>query len=172
VSAPCLAQAPPSGPYRSPSELIPYGEAPHVKEHRIGKTGAEETSALILCDGDEVMTALTDFAKRHHRGVAYFTAIGAVHDAKVGWFDPGRKQYKVIDVDGQVEVVSLVGDIGDVDGRPVVHAHAVLGGASGEVKGGHLIHAIASPTLEVFISTGRAVLEKKPDAASGITLFQ
>jgi hypothetical protein len=56
--------------------------------------------------------------------------------------------------------------------RPVVHAHVVLGDRDGGTKGGHLMHAVASPTVEIFITTGAAVLNKEPDAASGMTLFK
>lgn len=53
-----------------------------------------------------------------------------------------------------------------------MHAHVVLGDRDGGTKGGHLMHAVASPTVEIFITTGAAVLNKEPDAASGMTLFK
>jgi predicted DNA-binding protein with PD1-like motif len=158
--------------YLAPSAVVPYGAALSVKEHRVSSTGGEETYSLILSSGDEVLTALTDFAKRHTVVDAHFIAIGAVHDVKVGWLDLDRKEYKVIPVQGQVEVLSLIGDIGVAGAKPIVHAHAVLGLPDGSTRGGHLMHAVASPTLEVFITTSKVPLNKAPDPATGMTLFQ
>ena len=42
----------------------------------------------------------------------------------------------------QVEVISLVGDIGLVNRKPVVHAHGVVGLEDGTTRGGHIISAI------------------------------
>ncbi len=159
--------------YLPPSAVVPYGTAPHATEHLVSSAGTGKTYSLILHAGDEVLTALTEFAKRHSVSAAHFTAIGAVHDVKFGWLDIERKEYKVLHMDSQVEVLSLIGDIGVVDGsRPVVHAHVVLGDRDGGTHGGHLMHAVASPTVEIFITTGTAVLNKEPDAASGMTLFK
>jgi predicted DNA-binding protein with PD1-like motif len=52
-----------------------------------------------------------------------------------------------------------------------VHAHLVFGRSDGHTIGGHLIHAITSPTLEVFVTTFPERLGKKPDPQSGLQLF-
>jgi len=41
----------------------------------------------------------------------HFTAIGAVNGATLGWFDPQRKMYKKIPIQGQHEVIGMSGDI-------------------------------------------------------------
>lgn len=125
IAAPSVfADTPLSFEYLDPLKVVPYGSAPRAKEYLIDSHGDQESYSLILYQGDEVFTALTDFAKRHNVGSAHFTAIGAVHDVKIGWLDLNRKQYKIIPVPGQVEVLSLIGDVGVTEGSgPVVHAH-------------------------------------------------
>lgn len=174
ISTPlAAADAASSFDYLDPPKVLPYDSAPRAKEHLLGSSEAQETYSLILYQGDEVFTAITEFAKRHQVGSAHFTAIGAVHDVKVGWLDLNRKQYKIIPVPGQVEILSLIGDVGVVAGSgPVVHAHLTCGLTTGEARGGHLVHAVTSPTVEVFITVHKTQLNKVPDSASGMTIFQ
>lgn len=69
-------------------------------------------------------------------------------------------------VGGQAECVGLIGDIGRVDGKPALHVHGSVAGADGAVKGGHLLSAVASPTLEVFVTEAAFPLHKREDQAS------
>jgi len=40
-----------------------------------------------------------------------FTAIGALNGATLAWFDSQRKMYRTIPIKGQVEMISMIGDI-------------------------------------------------------------
>ncbi len=160
--------------YLSRAQLKPSGAAPGA-QHRLLATrpdGSKEY-ALVLARGDEVMTALGDFARAEQITAASFTAIGAVHNAEVGWFDFSKQQYKAMRFDEQLEVLSLIGDIGvSEEGQATVHAHATLGRESGRSLGGHLIAATVSPTLEVFVSSYPQALKKQRDTKDDVELFQ
>src|SRR6202162_4324 len=52
---------------------------------------------------------------------------GALDGATLGWFDPQRKMYKKIPINGQHEVIGMSGDIALYQGKPVVHTHMVVG---------------------------------------------
>lgn len=71
----------------------------------------ERTFALILDSGDEVISALEAFANEHSLTASRITAIGAFSSATLGYFNWDIKEYERIEVDEQVEVLSLVGDI-------------------------------------------------------------
>jgi uncharacterized protein len=160
--------------YLPRSELTPSGAAPGA-QHRLLATRADGSKefALVLARGDEVMTALSDFARAEHVTAATFTAIGAVRFAEVGWFDFGRQKYKAMRHDEQLEVLSLLGDIGaGADGGATVHAHATLARESGRAFGGHLISASVWPTLEVFVTTYPQPLKKLRDPQDDVELFQ
>ncbi|MEI9954364.1 MAG: PPC domain-containing DNA-binding protein [Pseudomonadota bacterium] len=170
----CTHQHEPVVRYLSRAELKPSGAAPGA-QHRLVATRADGSKeyALVLARGDEVMSALSDFARAEQVTAASFSAIGAVRDAEVGWFDFGKQQYKAMRRDDQVEVLSLLGDIGVAeDGKAVVHAHATLGRESGRSFGGHLISATVSPTLEVFVTTYPQPLKKQRDTKDDVELFQ
>lgn len=128
-------------------------------------------TVLIFETGDEVVSTLTAFAKKHHTAAAHFTAIGAFSDAGLGYFDLQTKDYLKNQVNEQVEVVSLIGDIALDSGEPKVHAHVVIGKKNGAAMGGHLLEAHVHPTLELFLQDSGEQLKRKFDRESGLALI-
>jgi hypothetical protein len=128
-------------------------------------------TVLIFDTGDEVVSTLTQFAKENHIGGAHFTAIGAFSDAGLGYFDLQKKDYLKNQVNEQVEVVSLIGDIALDKGEPKVHAHVVVGKRNGSAMGGHLLEAHVRPTLEVMLQESGEQLKRKFDPESGLALI-
>lgn len=126
---------------------------------------------LIFDTGDEVVSTLTTFAKDHHIGAAHFTAIGAFSDAGLGYFDLKKKDYLKNQVNEQVEVISLVGDIALDKGQPKVHAHVVCGKKNGAAMGGHLLEAHVRPTLELVLEPSGGQLKRIFDPESGLALI-
>lgn len=157
--------------YISPSQSGPHGSAPGmwVKVLSSGKGPAEY--AVIFRDGDDPYAGLTQFAAQHHIHSAHFTAIGAFRDARLGFYDADRKMFRVIPIDTQVEVVSLIGDIAELDGKPAVHMHCVVSFPDGHTLGGHFLSAHVRPLLEVFVTADPVTLQKKHDAATGLSLM-
>ena len=118
------------------------------------------------------MAGLASFAEANSIAAAHFTAIGAFSHAILGYFDWEVRDYSRIAVNEQVEVVTLTGDIALAEGRPKVHAHAVLGRRGGVTTGGHLFGGYVRPTLEVVLTRSPKHLERRYDAASGIALIR
>ena len=134
--------------------------------------GETRTWALIFDRGDEVVRELTDFAKREALGAAHLSAIGALRDVTLGFFDPERKEYRRIPVREQVEVLSLLGDIAlDDHDDPKVHAHIVVGTSDGTARGGHLLEGHVWPTLELILTEPPQHLRRRPDPDSGLALI-
>lgn len=128
---------------------------------------------LVLDPGEEAFNAITDFANREAITGASVTAIGAFSQAKVGWFDLAKKQYKPIGVSEQCEVLSLLGDLAEGDdGKASLHLHAVLGLKDGTVRGGHLLSGTVQPTLEVTIAETSAHLRRRKREDLGIALIK
>jgi len=142
-----------------------------MKAKVLKRDGGQTTWVLVFDRGDQVVTTLTTFARQHTVGAAHFTAIGAFSGAKLGYFRRETKDYKEIPVDGQVEVLSLIGDIALDKGEPKVHAHAVLGTADGTARGGHLLEATVWPTLEVVLTQAPSHLRRKIDPDVGLALI-
>ncbi len=95
---------------------------------------------LVRLDhGADIVSQISEAAasERIHTGV--FSIIGALTDAQIAFYDQESHEYHELMVDEPVELVSCTGNISTKDGKPFVHAHAVLAGLEGECRGGHLI---------------------------------
>jgi predicted DNA-binding protein with PD1-like motif len=155
----------------SPARPIPVGLAPGMEVKLVSEKAGEQVYAVIFSRGDEVLSGLTDFAIKYKITAAHFTGIDAIKDATVGWLDLDAKAYHPIHVNQQVEVLSMMGNVATFNGKPVVHAHLVLGKRDGSTVGGHLWEAHVNPTLEVFVSVDPEPLKKKLDEASGMKVI-
>ena len=132
-----------------------------MKFTELGKSG--RTFQVTMRKGDEIASGLTEFAEQNHIKTAHFTAIGAIDSGTLGWFDPDKRAYKKIAISSEAEILSLTGNITLQNGKPVVHAHCVVGFGDGSTKGGHLVEARISLTLQAFVvddSVGEQGAEK------------
>ena len=158
--------------YLPPSEAGPHGTAPGMQVKQLSYADGQKDYAVIFRPGDEPYAGLTQFAAQYHIQSAHFTAIGGFKDARLAWFDLDRKMFRVIPIDQQVEVVSLVGDIALLDGKPQVHMHCVVAYPDGTTRGGHILGAHVSPLLEVFVTADPVKLAKQHDPATGLTRIE
>jgi predicted DNA-binding protein with PD1-like motif len=132
-----------------------------------------KTFVLIFQTGDEILTELKRFASEQKLAGSSFKAIGALSRAKVGWFNWETKKYEIAaELNEQVELLSLIGDIAIADGKPQVHAHMIVGRRDGTAHGGHLMEAIVRPTCELVLTENPAHLQKQIDPESGVALIR
>jgi predicted DNA-binding protein with PD1-like motif len=158
--------------YTLPGPVTNLGRAPGLQTRLISENpSGERTYAVIFAKGDEIMSGLTEFAVREKLVAGHFTAIGALESARFGWFDRAESAYRDIPIDHQVELISLIGDMGVVNGAPQIHAHGAVGFPDGQVHGGHMLEAVVWPTLELFFTAYRTPLIKTRDAETNLFLF-
>src|SRR5882672_4170379 len=119
--------------YIAPPDAGPKGKAPRMKVQLLNPGEPTKQYAVIFYEGDEAFSGLLEFAQQYHVTSAHFTAIGAVNGATLGWFDPQRKMYKKIPIQGQHEVIGMSGDIALYQGKPVVHTHMLVGESDGTI---------------------------------------
>lgn len=158
--------------YTAPGPVTNLGRAPGLQSRLMAENAnGERTYAVIFAKGDEIMSGLTEFAVREKLVAGHFSAIGALESARFGWFDRAQKAYRNIPIDHQVELISLIGDVGLVNGAPQIHAHGAVGSPDGQVRGGHVLEAIVWPTLELFFTAYRTPLIKTHDSETSLSLF-
>ena len=131
-----------------------------------------KTFALVFDKDDEVREGLLEFANTNRLADAQITAIGALSEVTLGYFDRQQKNYKKIPLKEQVEVLSLTGNIVQNDGRPSLHAHIVVGRADGTAHGGHLLGGRVWPTLEMIVSESPVHLRRSRDEETGLALIR
>jgi predicted DNA-binding protein with PD1-like motif len=160
-----------SSEYVAPSETAPKGKAPRMQVLLLSAEEPTRQFAVIFYAGDEAFSGLLEFAEKYHVTSAHFTAIGAVNGATLGWFDPRRKMYKKIAIDGQHEVIGMSGDIALYEGKPVVHTHMVVAAPDGTTRAGHVLSAYVAPTLEVMVTVDPVPMRKRFDPETDLTLI-
>jgi|SRR5579875_1971241 len=126
---------------------------------------------LRLMPDEEVMATLLQFVNDERIFGAYFMAFGAFSRVQLRYFDVATRQYRNNEVDRQVEVVSLLGNVSLSDGKPMIHMHATVGDALGHSDSGHIGEGIVRPTLEVFLTQIGGELHRTKDEASGLELL-
>ena len=132
-----------------------------------------KTFILVFETGDELAKGLLAFAENEQLSAASFKAVGALSSVRLGWLSWESKKYEPsVALDEQVELLSLVGDVALRDGKPVVHAHAVIGKKDGTAHGGHLLEAHIRPTCEVVLTESPTQLQKFIDPESGVALIR
>lgn len=95
---------------------------------------------LLWCldHGSEIVASISDLAERLEVRCGTVTAIGALTEATLGFYDQEAHEYRTITIDRPMEIAGIVGNISIRDGRPFLHAHATLADSKGNVMGGHL----------------------------------
>ena len=135
-----------------------------------GKRG-ERLFVLRLAEKEEVESSLLRFAEENVITAAEITGIGALSDVVLGFFDLDRRDYHENRVAEQVEVLSLIGNLAEFEGRPKLHAHIVVGKRDGTAMGGHLMKGHVRPTLELIVTEAPAHLTRKTDPGTGLALL-
>jgi predicted DNA-binding protein with PD1-like motif len=157
--------------YVAPSQAVPKGRAPRMQVQLLSGEGATKEYGVIFGKGDEAVSGLVEFAEKYRITSAHFSAIGALNGATLAWFDRQRKMYKKIPIHGQVEVIGMSGDIALYHGEPVVHTHMIVGTADGTTRGGHVLDAYVSPTLEAIVTVDPIAMQKRFDPETDLTLI-
>jgi hypothetical protein len=142
-----------------------------MKATLLSETNGQRQWCLIFDPGDEVMAELKRFAAAEHLSAAHFTGIGAFERVTVAWFDLQSRKYRPIEINEQVEVLSLIGDVAESEGKPAVHAHICVAKRDGSAHGGHLQQGLVRPTLEVMVAESPAHLRKSFRPEFGIALI-
>lgn len=133
-----------------------------------------KTFVLVFQTGDELASALSRFATEQSLSAASFKAVGGFSSVRLAWFNWESKKYEPsVTLDEQVELLSLLGNVAlaQAEGKPVVHAHAIIGKRDGTAHGGHLLEARVRPTCELFLTESPASLQKFPDRESGLAFI-
>lgn len=139
----------------------------------IHEQAGQRTFVLVLATGEEVMGTLTNFAKKERIGAAQVSAIGALSDVELRYFDWDAKDYHKNVINEQVEVASMLGDVAvSPEEQPSLHLHVVLGRRDGSALAGHLGSAHVRPTLEVILQESPAHLRKVFDPESRLALIR
>ncbi len=134
--------------------------------------GIERVFVGRLERGTDVLKELTRIVEREGIRSGAIFLIGSLDRVNVGFFDESRGEYLSVSGEGFYELVSGVGNISWMDGKPVVHIHISASRHDGDLKLGHLLEGnIASLTVEYVIFAFDFDLGRKFDEKTGLNLL-
>lgn len=111
-------------------------------------------------------------AAEHGVRAAVVTAIGSLKRAALGFYDGRKREYKRVEVDRPLELVSCSGIVSVVDGETHVHLHAVVSDVNSLAFGGHVLEGCeVSFTVEGTLLKVKGVKLARARAESDLMLF-
>lgn len=137
----------------------------------IGLTGRKDYLVGLRKDAD----LLSEIGRRVGEldiSAATFTAIGAVQNAEIAYYDQGVKEYVTQSLPDPMEMVSCTGNVAwkADSSEMVVHAHAVFGRRDGSLVGGHVVSATLFAG-ELHLVSAAERLVRRFDRETGLHLL-
>jgi len=124
--------------------------------------------------GEDLLAELNGFCKQNNIRLGVFNLIGAVRNAKLGYYDQEKKSYTgCVELNKKLEISSCIGNVSIKDGEIMVHAHITLADMNGSAFGGHLMPGTEIFAAEFFIQElTETELVRGKDERTGLPLWQ
>lgn len=127
---------------------------------------------LRLDKGEEVFEKLLLFASENNVTAATFNVIGASQEVVLAYYDLPKKEYLDHTLAEDLEIVSVTGNVGIMDNKPIIHAHGVFSNKKLQTYGGHIKKLVVSATCEVTLTKLDGELTRDFDEETGFNLLQ
>ena len=125
-----------------------------------------------LESGERVAETLLRLLRSEDIGYAVVSGLGAVSQVRLSYWNAQSRQYEAHELEEQMEVVSLTGNVTLREGEPFLHLHVGLGRQDLSVLGGHFNDAVAHPTLEIWLQPENEPVPRVADETSGLALME
>lgn len=121
---------------------------------------------------EEFMTSLQDFCTKKGIKAGFFSGLGACDQVSLSWYNLETKKYEIEEIDENLEIASLTGNISVVDAKPFAHTHGVFGKRDLSTIAGHVNSMRISATCEVLLHVLPGSIERKYDEETGLKLME
>lgn len=124
-----------------------------------------------LYEDEDLLEAIASVSKQAKISAGFFTLIGTLKKAKIGFYRDGN--YEPIEIFGPLEVVSCIGNISLKEKMPIAHAHLVVSDEKGQTFGGHTLPGcLISVTGELMLVEASGMkLERRFDEKTRLNLW-
>jgi len=136
------------------------------------KTSEFSGGFLVRLDrGEEVAAKLEAFLASEGIRAGTVSGLGGIRNVELGFFDLSSKTYRRETFPGNWELVLYTGNITLVEGRPFIHAHAVVSGPDFKPRAGHFFGAEVAVTGEFIVTPADWSVERSRDPQTGLKLM-
>ncbi len=131
-----------------------------------------ETQYLVRLEkGEKLVSTITEFAKKENIKTGEIQGIGAVKDALISYYLPAKKSYIEKKMNGDYEILSLLGSFALNDGKSIPHLHISLSDENFNAFGGHLIECHITGTVEIYITPSDITVNRKHDDETNLMIW-
>lgn len=131
-----------------------------------------KTYVLRLNKDEDLLGQLTEYCNEKEIDAAEITALGAVTEATIGFYDQDEEFYVETDVNKPMEIIQATGNVSHLDGERFVHMHGTFAEEDGEVHAGHLVEGCNVFAGEAIIKELEGPkLDRVNDPETGLTLW-
>ncbi|MBU6321403.1 MAG: DNA-binding protein [Patescibacteria group bacterium] len=127
---------------------------------------------LNLERGEELFATLLGWAAQEGIQSATCTGLGAADRLELAYYHLGEKRYERHEVGEEVEILSLVGNLGELRGAQLLHIHGTFGRRDLSTFGGHLFSLRVSGACEIHLTTFNTPFRRAHDEATGLNLLR
>jgi len=136
------------------------------------KYNLDKDKILLSIDkGEYVNKSLLKIANNNNITFGWINGIGAICDPEVGYFDVQKKEYVKKTIEGEYELVSLLGNITYKEGELFVHSHIIFTDTDFRAYGGHLFDCKIAAAGEFIIFNGEERIERLYSNDIGLHLW-
>jgi len=122
--------------------------------------------------GEDVMLELREFCQNQGIQAASFFAIGAAKEIHIAWYNIHKKEYIKKEIQQELEVISLLGNVTVMNGEVIVHAHGSFSDENMQMIAGHVNKLVVGAACEIVLEKIEGKIEKSHDEETGLNLMQ
>ena len=137
----------------------------------IGSHQTMKSFVLRLEKGDEAISKIVGFCAQNDIENAWFSGFGAASSARLAIYDLEKKEYIRKEFSGILEILNFLGNVGQMDGKTIVHSHVTLSNKDFSAFGGHVDELIIAATCEIILHQLDITLARKRDDEIGLNLL-
>lgn len=127
---------------------------------------------LVRLDrGEEVTEILERFLGKEGIHAGTVSGLGGVRNVELGYYDLPSKTYRRQRQPGNLELIHYGGNITLLEGKPFIHAHAVVSGPDFKPYSGHFFGAEVTLTGEFVVRPADWKVNRLPDDYTGLKLM-
>jgi predicted DNA-binding protein with PD1-like motif len=134
-------------------------------------TTSGNISVLSFARGEEVFESLLKYCTDNHIKGGLFTGIGAADELEIAYYHLPTKTYERKNISEEVEIVSLTGNVGVLEGKTALHIHGIFSKRDLSTFGGHLFKLRISGACELQFISLPSPLNRAYDEETGLNLL-
>ncbi|PIT98167.1 MAG: hypothetical protein COT71_02155 [Candidatus Andersenbacteria bacterium CG10_big_fil_rev_8_21_14_0_10_54_11] len=127
---------------------------------------------LSFPPGEEVIAALTAYCMNKAIHAGSFTALGAVREVILAWYDVSSKSYRTQHVQEKLEIAGVTGTISLHEEKLIVHAHGVFSDQQMHTMAGHINSMVVSGACELTLWRLKDTIMRTYNQTVGLALME